>query len=63
MEGGTALIILIATTSIGSAIAENILEQLGKVKEAKYCSVASASMAITTAIGCVLKAMAELRKL
>lgn len=59
----TAIIITMATVSVGSAIAEKILAQLGKQQEAQYCSVASSSMLATTAIGCVISAIAKLREL
>lgn len=59
----TAIIITMATVSIGSAISEKILASLGKTQEAQYCSVASSSMLATTAIGCVIKAISSLRQL
>lgn len=59
----TAIIITMATVSIGSAIAEKILNSLGKQQESQYCAVASSSMLAATAVGCVIKAINELRNL
>lgn len=58
-----AIIITMATVSVGSAIAEKILGQLGKQQEAQYCAVASSSMLATTAIGCIISAISRLRDL
>ena len=59
----TTIIITMATISVGSAIAEKILNSLGKQQESQYCSVASSAMLASTALGCVIKAIQELRKL
>lgn len=57
------LIITMASVGVGSAIAEKILGDLGKSQEAQYCKIASNSMLVTTAIGCVLEALGQLRRL
>lgn len=60
---GTGVIITMATISIGSAIAEKILGQMGKQQEAQYCATASSCMLATTTIGCILNAISSLRNL
>lgn len=56
-------IIFMASVSIGSAIAEKILTQIGKTQEAQYCATTSSCMLAATTIAAALEAIAELRKL
>lgn len=60
---GLGIIITMASVSVGSAIAEKVLTDLGKAQAAQYCNIASNSMLVTTAVGLVIEALQQLKKL
>jgi hypothetical protein len=60
---GTTIIIGMGTLSVACAVIEKVLIKLGKSDDAQMASIAGSSAIAATAIGCVVKVFAEIKKL